>query len=257
MSYKQKIVCFLTVFVCAVSQAQSGLVASYDEAYERIDQIFNKEKLLPRLEPLDSANIIKQLSDSTRWLNSENLNDISHLCEKANNVTLIYTLHGLKERLNVKEGDPQAMANQLKQLMAENYKKYSSELELLEPFAIRCLAKLITPMGLFIKTLKPEAVTQIRLAGVSQMKGGIINVYIGSMQSALDEKITQAHLLALLTTLSDVSDIFSEALGVGHRQLILSSAKGFKPNAPASAIDRIDRIIVSMSRTDCVKLCQY
>ncbi|MDR1887772.1 MAG: hypothetical protein LBQ81_00005, partial [Zoogloeaceae bacterium] len=164
----------------AVSSDSLGMDAYFD-AYSEFDQMLTETSMttppgMPRVTEPKVALIIATLSDSERFLvkpdfRLEHFDVLMDMCGKANHAVMSYLLFNLKSHVDVK-ADPVTVASQVAKAMGYNTYMFQNELEFLQPFNIRCMARLVPLLTEFASNLKPEERTDIRRAGVQQTQNG-------------------------------------------------------------------------------------
>ncbi|MEG1679221.1 MAG: hypothetical protein RR326_03935, partial [Stenotrophomonas sp.] len=199
------------------------------------------------------------LSDRQRFLDSQtyavsNLGELMEICGQANRVTMAYALFGLKDRIDPKAAQEQIVLQMIR-TMEENTLSFQQELEQLHPFLMRCLATQIEPMTGFMATLSPQELTPVRLAGLKQLRGGLLNSYIGHLQSAGNQAYRVSYRKQLLRVMAENSHLFASALQPQARQQIVDAAGNSLGEAPLESRADIEAIIVSMRDVNCTGLC--
>lgn len=161
---------------------------------------------------------------------------------------------GLARRIGL-ERDPLKVAALTRQLMNENFVQYQDENAMLQPFMIRCQAKLIPLMAEFSSGLEPEEFTDVRKQGLEQARNGMWQIYASVVLAAANPDIHIENRAALLQALADTADTYAAAQRPQQRFEIRMLAKNALEHAPKSLHDNISRIIDAMSLQDCSGLC--
>ncbi|MDO8926873.1 MAG: hypothetical protein Q7U94_08190 [Sideroxyarcus sp.] len=250
--------------------------SSYLAASKQFDQLVEQSLAkgsLPRLSDTESAKIISVLSDSERFLNAASfqladLEALGAVCDKAQSVTAPYLFLGLfdlRKELD-SEKDPQVAAKKISALVEKNTLTFQDELERLQPFTFRCLAKQIPLMAQFLASLPSEQLTDVRRAGARQMRGGISQMYLGVLQLANSNVYSFSYRIKLLEALAETAPVYSSALTPDARKQISDFAFYAKTIAtliPASApsgdsanvVKFLSQISDAMAGSTCEKLC--
>jgi hypothetical protein len=217
------------------------------------------DKAMPRLADKDVAALITSLSDSQLFLDpyvfqTKDLKELMDVCGRANKIAMAYALFDLKSRVDPKASTTE-MTNQVMDTMKKNIYAYQPELEKLQPFSIRCMAKQVGPMTQFMRNLKKEELTDVRKSGLRQARTGIFGLYYGVLQTAADPNIGSSFKLTLLKTLSDTSEKFFSMMQPQARQQIVEYIKSTLPATPSPFAEHFEKISSVMSGTVCEGLC--
>jgi hypothetical protein len=265
-------VLFVPVFALAFDNS------SYLAASKQFDQLVEQSLAkgsLPRLSDAESAKIIYVLSDSERFLNATpfqlaDFEALRAICDKAQSAAAPYLFLGLfnlRKELD-SEKDPQVAAKKISALIEKNTLTFQDELERLQPFSFRCLAKQIPLAAQFLASLPSEQLTDVRRAGARQMRGGISQMYLGAMQLANSNVYSFSYRIKLLEVLAETAPVFSSALTPDARKQISDVAFYAKTIAtliPASAPSGDSAIVVrylsqisdAMAGSTCDMLCSF
>ncbi|GHT99335.1 hypothetical protein AGMMS49960_04320 [Betaproteobacteria bacterium] len=243
----------------------SGLDA-YFEAYAKFEQMVAEATSatppdMPRITEPAAAEVIAILSDSKRFLTQSNfrlehLDKVSNMCGTANKISMTYVMFDLKNHVDV-GADPAAVTVQVMNVMGRNSYTFQGELKLLGPFLYRCLARQIPVMTEFISKLKPEELTDVRLAGLQRVRKGILQTIAGTILFAVDESSEESYRAAILQALAENASQYISLLSIPERQQILTLIASAQPNAPSFARKHLATISAAMSDTSCTGLCAY
>ena len=248
----------------AIGQAPAQPHAAYMEASAKMEQRIARSAAkgeMPRIEDPETRTLLDVLSDNLRFLESptydaSNIGQLMDICGQANRLSMAYALHGLKERI-----DPQAsteeIALKMVTLMEENILSFPQELERLHPFLLRCLATQVQPLTAFTAALPPQELTPVRLAGLKQLRGGLVNSYSGNLNSIGNQALQPSYRRRVLQALAESSPMFASALQLPTRQQIAQTATAILADAPADSHADIEAIIKAMNDPNCTGLCAY
>jgi hypothetical protein len=249
----------------AVSSDSLGMDAYFD-AYSEFDQMLAETSMatppgMPGVIEPKAALMIATLSDSERFLvkpdfRLEHLDVLMDMCGKANRATMSYLLFDLKSHVDVK-ADPVTVASQTARVMERNIYMFQNELESLQPFNIRCMARLIPLLTEFASNLKPEERTDIRRAGVQQTQNGAFSTICGVILIAGNESLTESYRMANLQAVADSSSQFATALPISERKKILALIISLQMVTPPFAKEHLAMISAAMSDADCTGLCNF
>ncbi len=248
----------------ADAQNPTQRAQAYLDAGAQLDQRIARQatqKHMPRITEPETAALLAVLSDRDRFLESApygvgDIGELMAICGEANRVTMAYALSGLKEQMDG-TADAEAITRQMVQLMARNIQSYQPELEQLQPFLLRCLARQVQPMADFMATLPAQELTPVRMAGLQQLRGGLMNAYAGHLQSVDNPALSMSYRTRLLGALAENSPLFAAALLPASRQHIAQAARALLDKAPADSRADLQAIAVAMDTTDCTGLCTY
>ena len=248
----------------AIGQVPANPHAAYMEAgakmQERIAQSAAKGDM-PRITEPETRALLEVLSDSDRFLESQvydagNIGQLMEICGQANRVSMAYALSGLKEHV-APQATAEDISRQMVSLMEANIMSFPQELERLHPFLLRCLATQIQPLTAFMADLPPQELTPVRLAGLNQLRGGLVNSYAGNLSSIGNQALAPSYRRRVLRAMAESSAIFASALQLPTRQQIVKAATAILADAPADSRPDIETIIKAMSDPDCTGLCAY
>ena len=216
---------------------------------------------MPRISEPETRALLDVLSDSHRFLQSQtydgaNIGQLMDICGQANRLSMAYALTGLKEHLPP-QASAEEIARQMGTVMETNIVAFQQELERLHPFLLRCLATQIQPLTAFTAALPPEELTPIRLAGLNQLRGGLVNSYSGNLMSIGNQALQPSYRTQVVRAMAESSSLFASALQLPARQQIADAARVILADAPLDNHADIETIIKAMSDPDCTGLCAY
>ncbi len=237
------------------------------DAYFRVNSQFAKfasdaalKQAMPRVVAADVAAVVKTLSDSQRFLDApryrlSDMGALMNVCDKANALVMSYALFDLKGSVDPK-ADPATVSRVVVQVMERNFRTYQDELELLQPFLIRCLGKEIPLLTEFASSLKPEELTDIRRAGLKQAQQGMFETLYGALQIASNSSLKESYRMRLLRAIADNARQFSSLLTLPVRQQVLTLARSTSETAPTALRKYLKEIGDAMSDRNCIGLCK-
>lgn len=236
--------------------------AEYQSAAQEMEQLIAQAAQngrMPRLQDERVKQLISVLSDNSRFLDSatyqlKDLGLLMDMCGRANSLVMSYALFDMKKHIDPK-ASPTQVALQVRNLMVKNALAYQDELERLQPFSVRCMAREIPLLGDFVASLKPNEFTYVRRAGLRQARTGIFETYYGFLQAANDSSLKESYRARLLEALSETAKPYSSILQLAARQQVVGLAKMVQRNASASLEPHLASIIDAMSSSACTGLC--
>lgn len=251
------------LLVSSISIAYARDLPEYINAAREFDSLIveaSKSNGMPRITDKKVAKLLSVLSDSQGFLNSiayetKKPNALLDICGSANAISMKYALFGLKDVIGPKT-DQSKIAVLLRQVMEKNIVAFQDELELLQPFLIRCMAKQGPLLNAFLLTLKPEEITEVRVNGVRQARNGAFGMYIGLLQSLNFKGIKASYREKLLRALAETAERYSAILQPTARRQLSDFAKLVQLSSPQRFQDDLKTIIEAMSTTTCDGLCK-
>lgn len=261
MKLKSIAVSLLLCLTCASASAQdfSSYLAASRSFFDKRNQ-FEQKRAMPRLTDSDVAPLISTLSDSQRFLDgvdfaTKDLNDLTAVCREINNVVAAYTFFDLKNQIDLTSSNLPLMKQKMRELMQKNMRSFQIELSLLQPFAIKCLAKTLATTVDFVKGLKPEEMTEVRIAGLRKLRGGIANAYIRLLEDSVDEGLGFQYKSALFKALAETSGTLQTILLRQEREKIIGAVRAMPSASQESFGGYFKDIETAMSSSQCVDLC--
>lgn len=257
--YKCMFLVFAMLACCATfAQDLSSYLAASQTLQSKIDAAEQK-KSMPRLTDPDVAPLITLLSDSQTFLDSNNftVNETGRLmevCSAANKIVVSYMLFGLKNQANKPTSNSDAITR-TRSVMRKNASTYHPEFTLLQPFTIKCLAKVVPLLSGFVKSLKKEEITEIRLSGLRLAKTGMTGMFTGVLELASDPDLNPALKMVLVKTLTENADKFRSLLSIQVRQQIAGYISALLPTTETKYAEYFQKIQAEMSNTTCEDLC--
>jgi hypothetical protein len=250
--------------LCTVgATARAHEAESYFNASREFEAIVGRTSQsgnMPRIEDKEVAKLIAVLSDTERFLKSSNysvkeLDSLMGICGKSTSAMLSYVYFGLKSKVD-SNTDPKTIPLLLAQLTEKNMVTFQNELEHLEPFSYRCMAKEIPLLSEFILALPPEKVDGTRRAGLQNFRNGIFSIFIDSLRTSHNPAYSKSYREKILRALADTATLFSSVLQPKVRHQISEYATLTKTVAPTDFDSYFESIILAMADESCDGLCK-
>ncbi len=263
ISLRQLLIVLGCLFVTGTSLAQTrddGYVAASDQFNQLLSGSGGAPKM-PRLTDKKGGKLIAIMSDTKRFVHSQKFTqkDMSYLldmCDRANNVVMAYVL--FDGRRNVKPGSKREdVTKQVVKNMNENVLAYQSEIELLMPFLLHCVASEIPLLTAFVEKLKPEELTNIRRDGLNKMRRGLFRTYSGFIEMIGNPKARRSLRETVFAALAETSPQFSTVFSMVDRTQVLRLLKSLDPKQPKVVRSAVDKIRTSMENKECLALCKF
>jgi hypothetical protein len=255
------LVCFYAgaaTIACAQDAAQYFTAS---QEFERLVSQTTADHRMPRISDKKAAELIATLSDSRRFLDSttyqvKDLGPLTEMCGKANVAVMSYALFDVKNNIDP-NANAKGVAVQGARLVEKNVQTFQDELERLQPFLFRCMAKQITLLTEYMLSLKPEELTDTRLAGLRQMRSGIFESYYGVLQIANNSALKDSYRIKVLQAIGDTATQYASILQPPARRQIVDLAKSSLPTAPNALQESLGKIVNAMTQARCDGLCRY
>lgn len=256
----------LTVAAPTSASAPPGAQAYLAAAAQFVQLAGGKpgDEHVPTLAEPGVAALLHTLSDAKATLGNQHygaddMNALMPVCNKATEVIMRYELAGAVHlKAQVQAGTPvPELARQMAALMGQNTLKYQDEAMPVMAFSARCMAAALPALTAFSASLKPAEVTDVRRAGLKQLRLGIVQLVTGSVRSAAEPKMHPANQRLLLEAVADGAEVYAEALSLDERAAVGKAAKALRESVPEALRGQVDRLVGAMGREDCTGLCAY
>ena len=161
----------------------------------------------------------------------------------------------LKGNIDLKS-KPNVVALQVARLGERNIRTFQNELEQLQPFLVRCMAKQIPVLTEFMLSLKPEEMTETRRAGLQKARNGLVNAYYNFLQMANSSELKESYRNKVLQAMAETAVQYSSILQLDARRKIFDIAKLGQANAPKTLRVYFKKIVNAMAEKSCEGLCR-
>lgn len=260
------ILAIVAIFSCSSVATFAQDTNDYFSATQELEQLIRtdaQKRTMPRLENSRVAELISILSDSHRFLDSKkyhvkDIEELIEICGGANNAVMAYSLFDLRNRIDP-EAPPPLNALQVQKLMGENIATFQDELKQLQPFVIKCLAKEASLLPELIESLKPEALTDVRLSGLQQFRAGILGSYYGFIQIAGNSALTESYRARVIQALAETAPQLSKVFQPEARRQIIDLIDyiNAQPTTPEAFHHYLKVISDAMNKATCIALCDF
>jgi hypothetical protein len=240
--------------------------AAYTEASTQLAQrTAEAVKLhrMPRASDPAVGKLIATMSDDKRFLGgaafrAEDLPGVMEMCDAANRANMAYIMFDLGSYVDKSMNDrPLRVATITQKVMAKNALMFQDEMALLTSFGQRCLSREVVLLADFVKTLKPEQMTGVRLEGLAQVRRGIYTGYVGTATAANATAVSLDNRKKMFDAMAEVAPVFAEVLEPAERKKIRDFALATKAKVPRELSAQLQQIIDAMGITRCEDLCRY
>ncbi len=244
--------------VTTIAYAQD--FASYFSASQAFEQLVAETSLsgnMPRIGNKKAADLIATLSDSQRFLDSatyqlKNISSLTNMCDKANAAVAAYAFFDLQNAV----GEPKTAAIKMAKGVENNLLIFQDELEHLQPFVIRCMAKVIPLHSEFLLSLKPDEFVETQRAEFLQSRNWVFRIYRGVLRIANYPAAKMSYRTKLLQAAAETAAQYSSVLQPATRQQIFDLVKSAQITAPETLQESLEKIANAMAETSCDGLCK-
>jgi hypothetical protein len=253
----------LLLFSLSAVGVESGDdLTAYREASSKFAALVAGAELGKKQQQLQTKEVsllISLLSDEKRFLRSQpyavkDLGNLLELCGMANKAVMSLALFDLKAHVDPK-GDPKTVAGQVVVLMQKNSETFWPQLRHLHPFLIKCMAKEVPPMTEFTVSLTPEQFTEVRRKGLEQARTGLVELFVGVLQSVGNPNYDERYRAALVQALAESAPSLASALPISARRQIRSIADAAGKSSPPIFGTYLETIRRTLDDTTCKGLC--
>ncbi len=252
---------FACVYLGSTSTVFAAQLDGYFEASRQFDAWIEKTGAMPRLSDGRAAMFLATLSDSQRFLDGNTFDEaqlpaLLDLCDKANRKGIVYLMFDLDKEFD--ESMPLEAAQQvIIKRMLQNAHTYQDELAELQPFATRCMGRLVSSISPLFDRMKPEEITSVRRAGLDKMRKGMDSAVLGTLVSASDLSLKDRYRTNTLMAVAETAPQFVSAMNPDEREKLLSAAKEAISTAPENLKGYIEKIADALAEPSCEGLCRY
>ncbi|VVE79134.1 hypothetical protein [Pandoraea sputorum] len=252
---------FLTLNLGSIGSVLADPLDGYMQASQQFDEWMEKYSAMPRLSDERAATFLAPLSDSRRFLDGNTFGEaqlpvLMDLCGQANRKAKNYLLFDLDKV--VEESMPLDAAQQaIFGKMLRNSLTYQDELALLQPFEIRCMAKLVPLVTRMFEHMKPEEITPVRRQGIEMMRKGMDSFFLATLSSASDPSLNDRYRTNMLMAAAETAPQIVPAMKPEEREKLKLAAKTVVNTAPENLKDYIERIADTFAQPNCEGLCRY
>jgi hypothetical protein len=204
----------------------------------------------PKSRPLFEAAFDRSILSS---VDPSDVRGLADICSPSISLTTGYELTGL-ERLIEATPAPE-VGSAFQSLTSRNSVTYQDEIATSLGFAAACLALEIPAVERFWQGLAPAERTDVRETGVSQMRRGITEIYVGALTMQGEGAYAPANRRAALDAATKAAGPYASALTLAGRKHIQELVDAVSPAANAEDRTKLDAIRAAMSDTSCIDVC--
>lgn len=214
------------------------------------------------LQTPEAMRLVNVISDDARMLKTgtyapAELGPLLDVCGRANRSTMMLALfdpHAVAQP-NTAHPKPAQLQAQMTERMNRNTLLFQDQLKALQPFLVRCMAKVIPPMTEFTQALPAADMTETRSQGLARTRSGLLQVYAGTLLLANDTAYRTDFRLALLAALAENTTDFVSVVPIPKRRQLLDATQAAAAKASAPYKANLTRIAESLDNGVCVGLC--
>ena len=207
----------------------------------------------------ETVGLIKEVSDAARILRTgaykpAEIQSLLDTCAHATMASVLLVGVNPTAQLTPPAAEQHEQAETVA-AMDRNAVLYQDELKQLQPFMVRCMAKVIPPLTAFTASLKPEELTDVRRQGIVMIRSGLMQVYPGVLQMVVDPRYRNDFKTALLEALAETSVHFATVMQLPERQRLHDSIAAAAARATSAQQIHLTRIAHALSADTCEGLC--
>lgn len=256
------ILCLALFSATATASLDPADLRAFKEAGARFSVLLDQANSAGQVDDLRTPewrDLVQQLSDEDRMLGSagESPDDfvvLMEICGIAGSATASLIMLGINSQVDP-EANPEKNAANLVDLANANIIRFQQELQELQPFCLRCLAKSVRPLTGFIGYLEPWEITPARQAGLVQMRAGVLAMFEGILSAVGDDSYGDDYRLALVSALAETSSTLMMLTQLPVREQISVLADDVLRKSEMPYIEYLEEVIVALSDKSCDMLC--
>lgn len=251
------------VAMCPVEASADGRISIYLDAANRFQRLADDARArgedLPGKSRSDVAAILTTFAamqttpDANAYGND--LQAILNTCGAASRISTAYTFAGV-EKLKGSETNMDVLQKKLTALASANTYKYQDEIAALVAFGFPCMARATSVMTVFVESLPPEEMTDVRKQGLNQMRNGIVSMITGALTAVPDTQLSYRNKELMLSSAARNMETLVGALTITQRQKVLNVSLGVRISSPPTFNSSLDSIISLLKDEQCIGLCQ-
>lgn len=249
------------VLLCSPSAADLAVYKQTGERLVSLIEAAQAERGVPQLKTTEVMDLIRGMSEESRILRrgsypESEVGTLIEVCGLANKVSVSLVLFELNEHISAGASQAETRAKVFA-LMHRNTLTFQDELQVIQPFLLRCLAKQLSAVSQFAASLSAEEITDVRRQGLATMRSGLTQLYVGVVVTANDARYSDAFRLSLLTALAETSGVFASAIELPVRRQLHETARIAASQSDQPYKRLLSRIVRALSRESCEELCAF
>ena len=258
MNYLARLLLVLSFLPGAALAASEAVQASMDASakYQALLKEYAAAGVDPsvqRVSPLLAQLIDQDVLVAARTA-EDPLKSLMEACGAANAVNVSLALFGI-ENIGLKTKDPVEAATHVRALAERNTLKFQDQILPLTNFLTSCFAVQIPYMASFVQNLPGDQLTPIRLAGLTQFRGGMEAFLSQSLASVAEPRFNEKLRSELLETLALRAAVYAESLPKDRRDTIRRVGELVLTSVPVQFRLNVRRVIETMNTDKCNALC--
>lgn len=252
---------------CATGQVAADVsseLEKYNAAAQKFEQLRSeakKQDRLPRISEPETAATLAILANASGSLgtpafpaSAETME--ADVCGAAFKATVAYMLFGLDKE--IKPGMSSADSGQLfLAIQQKNFSAFQDEVVPLLVFSTHCQALHIPVVENFIANLPVEQITAIRRNGIKQLRLGIRQMVVGSIQQLADPNLKDINRHAMFFGVVRDLPTFVPILKPEERAQMRQFLEQQIAIAPSEFQEQIKGTIAAFQTDKCEGLCKY
>lgn len=257
----QALACLLPL---AAGPAAPHELASYKLASDQFTELAARAKpqrRMPSRAQPGAAQALAVMSDHRRFFGAQtysaaDLEALMETCNIANRSSVAYLLFDLDAHVDpsMKDEVAKVMAITL-QVASGNVIKYQDEMVPLLVFQQHCFGTLLPLLTAFVTGLPPGQMSGTRLAGLAQMRRGVLSSYLGAARTASETVVSAANRHLLFESLAQMSPLYAQALDLPARRQVRDHFQALQATVPVEFQGYVKRIGTAMASPECSGMC--
>jgi hypothetical protein len=239
-------------------------LSSYKLASHQFNELAARAKpqhrMPSRSEPA-AASVLAVMSDHQRFFGKakytvKDTDAVLDMCDIANRTARAYLVFELAAYVDRSmAGIPGKVEALTRQVVTGNINKYQNEMIPLLVFQQHCTGAVLPLLSAYTAALPRRRMTKEQLEGLAQVRRGVVKLYLGSSQTALETGLSATNRHMLFDSLTQMSPLFSQVLDLPARREVRDYFRGFQATAPKEFQPYVKQINQTLESPACTGMC--
>ena len=220
-----------------------------DAAYNQVDTLVrlrHAEGTMPRLSDTRDAPTLLSFWDAKTFLREppytvQSLGQLMSMFEQQNRVMKAYVFYA---KGTASPADTE-----------RNSVEFQDEIATGLAFLVRTTAAINPALGNFVQTLPPEQMTEIRRAGLAQVRLGTVQMLTGAAMTLRDSQYRANNQRLMTAAMAHSAAAIAEGLRPEQRAELSTTIRTALPKVTAEAKADLEVVLKALSQTACINLC--
>jgi hypothetical protein len=213
----------------------------------------------PSLNNADTMQLYKEIEQGIEGFGTaafpvSGIDTFERVCAPLNEASVKHLFVGAAAIKALKD-EPAIQQKKLGELFAANSVKYQDYVTILTAANVKCMALHLPFLAEFVRNLKPEEMTEVRLGGLRQMRQGGTNTIFGFIAYLVNPGYSTANMQRAATAATRYAPAYVATMPLAQRATVLSQLKSLKANVKPQFLADYSKIELAFSSTDCRDLC--